>query len=301
MFINYSIIIPHRNIPELLVRCIDSIPERDDIQVIVVDDNSDDTDNYCDYYPVLFRSGIEVYYSKEGKGPGYARNVGMKYAKGKWIMFADADDFFLPEWTSITDNYLDSDADVIQFKIDDILCHTGSMWHNKSFEEYALGKKSAREVLFSRNTCWAKMLKSSFLQQKNIQFEEVMCAEDVLFGYQIAVFANIIVISQSAIYDVTYREGSLTTISNKVFSWIRYTTVKKANAFAAEHGFRRYELPPAIDFLKTWRKLGLKEFFRFVWHERHEIRRASKVHVEDKPFNYRHPYLYVLLVLLRLV
>lgn len=39
---NYSFIIPHKNCPELLQRCVDSIPERDDVQVIVVDDNSDE-------------------------------------------------------------------------------------------------------------------------------------------------------------------------------------------------------------------------------------------------------------------
>ena len=39
--INYSVIIPHKNIPKLLQRCLDSIPVRDDLQVIVVDDNSD--------------------------------------------------------------------------------------------------------------------------------------------------------------------------------------------------------------------------------------------------------------------
>ena len=39
--INYSFIIPHRNVPHLLQRCIDSIPKRDDIQIIIVDDNSD--------------------------------------------------------------------------------------------------------------------------------------------------------------------------------------------------------------------------------------------------------------------
>ena len=38
--INYSFIIPHRNVPHLLQRCIDSIPKRDDIQIIIVDDNS---------------------------------------------------------------------------------------------------------------------------------------------------------------------------------------------------------------------------------------------------------------------
>lgn len=39
--INYSIIIPHKNIPDLLQRCLNSIPRRTDIQIIVVDDNSD--------------------------------------------------------------------------------------------------------------------------------------------------------------------------------------------------------------------------------------------------------------------
>ena len=38
--INYSIIIPHKNIPELLQRCLDSIPRRVDVQIFVVDDNS---------------------------------------------------------------------------------------------------------------------------------------------------------------------------------------------------------------------------------------------------------------------
>jgi len=40
--INYTVIIPHYNIPELLRRCLKSIPCRDDVQVIVVDDCSTD-------------------------------------------------------------------------------------------------------------------------------------------------------------------------------------------------------------------------------------------------------------------
>ena len=41
---HYSIIIPHKNIPALLQRCLDSIPSREDIQIIVVDDNSSSTE-----------------------------------------------------------------------------------------------------------------------------------------------------------------------------------------------------------------------------------------------------------------
>lgn len=37
----YSFIIPHKNSPDLLNRCIQSIPKRDDIEIIIVDDNSD--------------------------------------------------------------------------------------------------------------------------------------------------------------------------------------------------------------------------------------------------------------------
>ena len=301
MPINYSIIIPHKNIPELLVRCINSIPERDDIQVIVVDDNSDDADTYLEKYPELSRPDVEVYFTKEGKGAGYARNVGLKHTTGKWIMFADADDFFLPEWTSVTDQYLNSDADIVQFRIDDVLSRNDCLWHNESLDYYAAGKITERDVLFSNITCWAKMINSSFIQHNNIQFEEVKCGNDVAFGFQVAVRSNRIFICPSAIYDVTYREGSLTTIRNRESSWTRYQTGKHAYAFAAEQGFQRFELPYAIEVLKAWRQLGLKDFFYFILHERFEIRRARKVQIDNKPFNFRHPYVYVLLVLLKLI
>ena len=41
MKFSYSIIIPHKNTPKFLQRCLDSIPQREDLEVIVVDDNSD--------------------------------------------------------------------------------------------------------------------------------------------------------------------------------------------------------------------------------------------------------------------
>ena len=49
----YSFIIPHKNCPVLLNRCLDSIPIRDDVQIIVVDDNSD-----VDKKPTFSRQNI---------------------------------------------------------------------------------------------------------------------------------------------------------------------------------------------------------------------------------------------------
>lgn len=87
----FSIIIPHKDIPDLLMRCLRSIPVSEDIQVIVVDDNSADADTYLDKCPELSRPYLEFVRTTKGKGAGYARNVGLDHAKGKWLLFADAE------------------------------------------------------------------------------------------------------------------------------------------------------------------------------------------------------------------
>ena len=43
IMINYSIIIPHFRIPEMLRRAVLSVPEREDVEIIVVDDASGDS------------------------------------------------------------------------------------------------------------------------------------------------------------------------------------------------------------------------------------------------------------------
>lgn len=53
--INYSFIIPHHNGLILLNRLLDSIPQRSDIEIIVVDDNSDELQK-----PQISRSDIQI-------------------------------------------------------------------------------------------------------------------------------------------------------------------------------------------------------------------------------------------------
>ena len=94
---SFSIIIPHKEIPDLLLRCLKSIPVSEDIQVIVVDDSSADADTYLDRYPDLSRPYLEFIRTTKGGGAGYARNVALGHAEGRWILFADADDFFVDD------------------------------------------------------------------------------------------------------------------------------------------------------------------------------------------------------------
>ena len=58
---NYTVIIPHKNCPDLLQRALDSIPEKDDIQVIIVDDNSDAS--IVDFDNLILDSEEKIYQS----------------------------------------------------------------------------------------------------------------------------------------------------------------------------------------------------------------------------------------------
>ena len=107
----FSIIIPHYDIPDLLMRCLKSIPVSKEIQVIVVDDNSPEADTYLEKYPELSRPYLEFIRTTKGGGAGYARNIGLEHAKGEWLLFADADDFYVEDMYDIISSNADSEAD----------------------------------------------------------------------------------------------------------------------------------------------------------------------------------------------
>ena len=112
----YSIIIPHYNIPELLVRCLKSIPVREDIQVIVVDDCSPNADTYKERFLEIFsRPNLEWYSTPIGGSAGRARNIGLEHANGKWLIFLDSDDMLVDGVETILRNVQSRTEDIIYY------------------------------------------------------------------------------------------------------------------------------------------------------------------------------------------
>jgi glycosyltransferase involved in cell wall biosynthesis len=211
----FSIIIPHYDIPDLLMRCLKSIPVSEDIQVIVVDDNSPNADTYLERYPELSRPYLEFIRASKNGGAGYARNIGLDHAKGKWLLFADADDFFVENMSDIIYSYVDSEADVIYFKIksvlsEDINIATIRDAHvNKNIDQYLLDGDEwpVRAQMFGP---WAKMIKRNLMVKYNIRFDEVMYADDAYCSLQIGYYARTILVVNRVLYVVTYRSNSQT-------------------------------------------------------------------------------------------
>jgi glycosyltransferase involved in cell wall biosynthesis len=94
-----SIIIPSYNRGHIIERGIQSVLEQthQDIEIIVVDDNSQD--NTADIVTNLIQkdSRIQYLYHNKQKGAQASRNIGIRAAKGKWIAFLDSDDYWLPD------------------------------------------------------------------------------------------------------------------------------------------------------------------------------------------------------------
>lgn len=247
----YSIIIPHYDIPHLLERLLNTIPEQKDIQVIVVDDCSPGSDTYLEKYMFLKRNNVEFYVTDKNGGGGHARNVGLKYAKGKWILFADADDIFINGFDCIIDKYYLSEEDIIYFQIDSIDSSTLSKKSKRCIEknreiEMYMQTKEDKGLRYCQSEPWGKMIKKKIITQHKIQFDECEVANDYFFSVQAGFYAKKVKGVTDTIYTVITRRNS---VGNE--GWrnsfpklcIRLAVAIKVQLFLQERGITLKPMP----------------------------------------------------------
>ena len=213
MFI-FSIIIPHKNTPSLLRRCLDSIPIRPDLEVIIVDDNSNN--EVVKNLKSIHRSNLQIIFTKDDKGAGHARNIGINKAQGKWILFADADDFYEKEFNNFLNDYKDSNADCIYFSVTSVNSDT----YEKSFRDFLyddyiakynpLQQHSEDWIMFNKWEPWNKMISRELVKKYHIQFEEISRCNDMLFSMIVSLRTQKFIIINQKLYCVTQSNNSMT-------------------------------------------------------------------------------------------
>lgn len=214
--ITYSIIIPHKNTPELLQYCLNSIPIRNDVQVIVVDDNSTNDKVDFEHFPHWNGGCFDLILTKEGKGAGYARNVGLKHAYGKWVLFLDADDYFLPSIDAILDYEIETDADIIFYRPQAVMLNDkGSLsrradMYNSIIDRY-LASGDETELRCRYFSPVSKFVNRKIIESNCIRFDEIPYSNDNLFSVKIGVNANRILVREKSFYCITESEDTLTS------------------------------------------------------------------------------------------
>ena len=263
---SYSIIIPHYNIPDLLARCLRTIPERDDVQVIVVDDQSKDSENYLETIPELHRKNVEFFIVDEKKYAGHARNVGLSHASGKWLLFADPDDFYVDGFMNITDKYLNENVDIIYFNTVSCDCYkTDCILQSCTQPRFDKYEKSGDDLRFrlSFTEPWAKMVRRDFVMKHQLMFQETIAHNDLLFGVKIAVLAKRTKIVNTPIYWYVYRLGSTGhSVGNESYEKVcaRVSAWHETHKFLESAGFKLKSYLPLEPCIILFRRDQLTYF-----------------------------------------
>ncbi|MFQ7120330.1 MAG: glycosyltransferase family 2 protein [Intestinibacter sp.] len=217
-----SFIIPAYNAEQTIKRCLESISfiSRNDMEVLVIDDGSeDDTSKICNN---LKDSRIHII-SQKNSGVSSARNHGIEKAKGEYICFVDADDVINAEEYTEVINQIREDDDLIMFN-----------YCKKSGEKIVLQELPESEGVYEREVCksiarrmkssytykrentnpfgakvWQYIYKKSFLEEHNLNFQtKLPYAEDLCFCVELLLKIDKIKIVDICAYQNNEIEGS---------------------------------------------------------------------------------------------
>lgn len=218
----FSIIIPVYNVESYLPVCIDSILRQtfSDYEIILVDDGSTDkSPELCDQYAAEYQN-IQACHQKN-QGQAAARNYGISFASGEYILFVDSDDYFIGTDT-LSKIAECGGVDIINFNWKEVpdgqaegiypLCgkYEGMPNHYKSGEEFL--KDALNNNHLFPWYLWFNAYSLEFWKKNKFQFISGIKYEDVELAYQLYLAAQSINICASAVYGYrTDRKGSTVT------------------------------------------------------------------------------------------
>ena len=187
-----SVVIPVYNTNEKFKACFESVLKQKytNIEVILVDDGSSDASSeICDIIAQSTDSFPVFAVHKTNGGVSRARNLGIDFAGGKYLVFIDSDDIVTPDYIS---NFMDAREKYPD--VGHIWC--GFEWVSHDKTKYLYSEKEQisfvdRDDYFylfdkvlSQSPC-LRMYNTSVLRDKSIRMDESLSlAEDVIFNLE---------------------------------------------------------------------------------------------------------------------
>ncbi len=215
-----SIIVPHFNSSKMLETLLDTIPKDKDVEVIIVDDKSEK--KHIEHIEKILKEKedhrIRFFLNDRSiKSAGTCRNIGIENAKGKWLFFADADDYLSDDFYEKVEPYFESTNEVVFFVPNSVYIDTKEQANRHIIYEniihnYLMDKSLKNElyIRYKMHSPWLKIVKSEFLKTHDIKFDEVIASTDVMFSTNVGYHMKHFEISKDIIYIITRNAGSLT-------------------------------------------------------------------------------------------
>jgi glycosyltransferase involved in cell wall biosynthesis len=188
-----SVIIPTYNRGSLIRRSIDSILNQtyEDIEVVVVDDNS--TDDTEDIINEIIDRRIKYFKLNENKGACFARNKGVELSKGEYVAFQDSDDEWNVEKLSKQLNYLErNNLDIVSCRVCCIQNNNKNIFPKDTYisiEKIYYKNSIGTQTILGKKTCF---LEERF-NEKLSRFQDWDLAIRLLRKYKIEILNDVLV------------------------------------------------------------------------------------------------------------
>lgn len=189
-----SIIIPCYNAAEYLPACIDSLKNQTiglaNFEFIFVDDaSSDNTFTILSDFEADFSNQTILLPLSQNQGQGFARNLALSYANGKYILYVDADDTLAPYALELLLQHANKfNCDILEFDF----IRTEQAWMNQSdafqsnVSSYQVTDTISRQIFCTSvprfGTICNKLYCRAFLIEHQIRNAEYLVHEDTLFS-----------------------------------------------------------------------------------------------------------------------
>lgn len=228
-----SIVVPAYNCEKYIEECIQNILNQSytNLQIILVDDGSKDkTYEICN----RFKDKRITLLHKENGGASSARNCGLKYAKGEYLLFVDSDDYLEKGAVSTLVELIKvEEADLIYFEADNFTEDSSLKIKEKGFSQkqtYPVMSGNELIPLLVKNKDYHAAPFLFFIKrrilQKGLCFKEGIMMEDELFSFQLFRACDRVVCLRKELYHRRVRPESVMTSQGKEqFRYISIQTV----------------------------------------------------------------------------
>ena len=214
--INISIIIPIYKAEHYIERCLKSIATQEGIGIayhlecILVDDCSPDNSMSIAKEVIKPYDNIDfIFLQHEAtRGCSVARNTGLEYATGEYVMFIDSDDYLLPNSLKVF-----SDEIILNPEIDIVVGSTivGNKTDIKK-RELLKGRESLIKGFLTMKymiTSWNKLVRRECITANNLYFIDDIYAQDQPWLYSLVSLIDSMLLIPNATY--FYEEASEST------------------------------------------------------------------------------------------
>ncbi|MFF8911829.1 glycosyltransferase family 2 protein [Streptomyces sp. NPDC015032] len=205
-----------------LIRCLESVETQtigaDRIEIVAVDDGSTDgTGEYLEEFAARSAVPTRVVRQANSGGPSGPRNVGLGLARGRYVFFLDADDYFgdeaLERMVEMADR---ARTDVVLGKV--VGVNRGapqSMWTATKDRVNVYNSK----VIYTLSA--QKLFRRELLERLGLRFdEELKTGEDALFTMEVYLRgAGISVISNYTCYHLVGRDDGKHVTKSGTYMW----------------------------------------------------------------------------------